>query len=88
MIATVTVLLAPVAPTRLMPLYCAELAIEVIVSLSAVISAFSFVASASGFWPWTTFSWICFSRPEICSAAVRATPTIAEAEVSESPSFL
>ena len=71
-----------------MPLYWAACAIEVMVLVSAVTSAWILVTSASGFSAWTIFSWICLRMPETCSAAVRATPTIAEAEVSESPSFL
>ena len=61
---TDTVIVSAVEPvlTRLMPLYCAEAAIEVIVLASAVTSAVSLVTSASGFWAWTTFSWICFTR--------------------------
>ena len=44
--------------------------------------------SASGFWPWTTFSCTWRSRSAVCSVAERATPTMAEAEVSESDSVL
>ena len=86
---TITSLSAPAALTRLMPLYWAEVAIEMIVSVSASTSAWSFASeSVSAPSAWTTFSWICFRKPATCSEAVRATPTIAEAEVSVSPSFL
>ena len=73
-----------------MPLYWADWAIETIVLVSAVTSAWIFVSeSASGVLGLDDLLLdVASGCPETCSAAVRATPTIAEAEVSESPSFL
>ena len=74
--------------TMLMPLTCAEAPIDCIVAVSASTSACSLARSEPGFLASTTLAWTCLRMSTICSAALRATPMVSEAAVSDSDIFL